>query len=196
MPPTFIDNGVTVEHPLELKFNAPAWDILSAIEQGSRAQTDVKGKLAEWFMFKHLDELKTRGILDDVTWYDKDGKPDFDLVIKGRTIVMECKNVRSGTSPKKIGKNYRVEVQKTRNQLVGDQKLRGYRIDEFEILAVCLFNQTGQWKYLFVRSSQLERRVEHPDYLVIMQTVPPSPQGVWKGTLEEALDELSTAHRK
>ena len=43
MPPTFIDNGVTVEHPLELKFNAPAWDILSAIEQGSRAQTDVKG---------------------------------------------------------------------------------------------------------------------------------------------------------
>ena len=124
-------------------------------------------------MFKHLDELKTRGILDDVTWYDKDGKPDFDLVIKGRTIVMKCKNVRSGTSPKKIGKNYRVEVQKTRNQLVGDQKLRGYPIDEFEILAVCLFNQTGQWKYLFVRSSQLERRVEHPDYLVIMQTVPP-----------------------
>jgi len=189
MPPTFVDNGLTVQHPLELKFNAPAWDILSAIEQGSRAQVDVKGKLAEWFLFKQLNELKGRGVIDTVNWYDTFGRPDFDVVVRGRAIVMECKNIRSGKMPKKIGDNYRVEVQKTRNQLTGGPA-RGYKVDEFEILAVCLFNQTGQWEYLFVMSSQLERRVEHPDYLVIMQTVPPSPRGVWKGTLPEILNDL------
>jgi hypothetical protein len=189
MPPTFVDNGLTVQHPLELKFNAPAWDILSAIEQGSRAQVDVKGKLAEWFLFKQLNELKDRGVIDTVNWYDTFGRPDFDVVVRGRTIVMECKNIRSGKMPKKIGDNYRVEVQKTRNQLTGGPA-RGYKVDEFEILAVCLFNQTGRWEYLFVMSSQLERRVEHPDYLVIMQTVPPSPGGVWKGTLPEILNDL------
>ena len=62
MPPRFIDDGKVVEHPLELKFNAPAWDILSAIEQGARSQEHVKGKLAEWFLFKQLEDLKARGI--------------------------------------------------------------------------------------------------------------------------------------
>ena len=189
MPPRFIDDGKFVEHPLELKFNAPAWDILSAIERGARSQVDVKGKLAEWFLFKQLDDLKARGIIEARTWYDAYGHPDFDVVLRGCTFRMECKNIRSGKMPKKIGDNYRVEVQKTRNQLTGGPA-RGYKVDEFEILAVCLFNQTGQWEYLFVMSSQLERRVEHPDYLVIMQTVPPSPRGVWKGTLPEILNDL------
>ncbi len=27
---------------------------------------------------------------------------------------------------------------------------RGYKVDEFDILAACLFNQTGEWKYLFL----------------------------------------------
>jgi len=42
MPPTFTDDGQTVQHPLELKFNTSAWEILCAIEQGFRAQGDVK----------------------------------------------------------------------------------------------------------------------------------------------------------
>ncbi len=50
MPPQFVESGRPVRHPLEVKFNAPAWDILSVIERGFRAQVDVKGKLAEWFL--------------------------------------------------------------------------------------------------------------------------------------------------
>ena len=191
MPPRFIDDGKVVEHPLELKFNAPAWDILSAIQQGARSQVDVKGKLAEWFLFKQIEDLKARGIIEARTWYDAYGHPDLDVVLRGRTFRMECKNIRSGKIPKKFGENYRVEVQKTRNQLVGGKKLRGYRADEFEILAACLFNQTLRWDYLFVPSDKLERRVEHPDYLEIMQPVPPSPGGVWKGTLAEVLNDLA-----
>ncbi len=172
MTPTFFDNGKSIEHPLELKFNAPAWDILSAIERGFRAQVDVKGKLAEWFLYKQLVELKDRGIIEAVTWHDADGKPDFDVVIEGRTIRIECKNVRSGKNPKGYQGNYRVEIQKTRNQLTGGPA-RGYKVDEFEILAACLFNQNGIWEYVFVQATRLERRPEFPDYLVIMQPVPP-----------------------
>ena len=191
MPPTFTDHGQTIQHPLELKFNATGWDILCAIEQGFRAQVDVKGKLAEWFLYKQLKELKSRGVIEDVIWHDTNGRPDFDIMIGGRTIRMECKNVRSGANPKGYQGDFRVEIQKTRNQLVGGVSLRGYRADDFEVLAACLFNQTGTWDYVFVESGRLARRPNFPDYLVIMQPVPPSPRGVCKGTLEEVLNELS-----
>jgi len=191
MPPTFTDDGQTVQHPLELKFNTSAWEILCAIEQGFRAQGDVKGKLAEWFLYKQLVELKDSGVIEDVIWYDKDGRPDFDIVIGGRTLRLECKNARSKKAPKKLGESFEVELQKTRNQLVGGKKLRGYRVDSWDILAVCLFNKTGTWTYLFVETARLERLEGFPDYLVVMQPVPPSPRGVWKGTLAEVLNELS-----
>src|SRR3954454_22877383 len=61
MPPQFFEAGQPVRHPLEVKFNAGAWDILCAIEKGFRAQVDVKGKLAEWFLYKVLEELKATG---------------------------------------------------------------------------------------------------------------------------------------
>lgn len=35
------------KHPLEELWNTSAWDILSAVQRGFRAQVDVKGKLAE-----------------------------------------------------------------------------------------------------------------------------------------------------
>lgn len=190
MQPKFSLAGPFLQHPLEVAFNAPAWDILSAVERGFRARVDVKGKLAEWFLFKELESLRTQGVLDSVTWHDADGRPDFDLVVQGRTFQLECKNVRSGKNPKNIGENYRVEIQKTRNA-VGGGPSRGYRIDEFDILAACLFNQGGAWNYLFVRPEYLARRPNHPDYLEIMQTVPTSPERVWKGTVAEILRELA-----
>jgi len=190
MPPTFTEDGRTIQHPLELRFNASGWDILSAIERGFRAQVDVKGKLAEWFLYKQLVELRDSSVIENVTWYDIDGRPDFDIVIRGRTIRMECKNVRSGESPKSYQGDFRVEIQKTRNQLTGGPA-RGYRVDEFEVLAACLFNQAGTWDYVFIEASRLARRAAFPDYLVIMQPVPPRPRGVWKGTLAEVLNELS-----
>ena len=99
---------------------------------------------------------------------------------------MECKNVRSG----KVSKSgWRIEIQKTRNQ-VGGGPTRGYRADEFDILAACLFNQSGQWKYLFALGEHLERRPEHPDYLVIMQKVPDTFTGHWHENLEVAIGDV------
>ena len=51
-----------MNHPLEVALNAPANDILDAISKGFRAQADVKGKLAEYFLEKELSRLKDKGV--------------------------------------------------------------------------------------------------------------------------------------
>lgn len=187
MPPQFYENGKFVQHALEQLFNASGWDILSAIERGFRAQVDVKGKLAEWFLYKHLVELRELGIIEKVEWRDQDGVPDFLIRIRGRQLQMECKNVRSGDAA--FRNAFKVEIQKTRNQ-IGGGPTRGYKADEFDILAACLFNQTGEWKYLYCSTSNLERRPQHPDYLVIMQKVPYQAQDDWRAHLEEAIGDV------
>jgi hypothetical protein len=144
--PQFFENGVVVQHPLEQLFNAPGWDILSAIERGFRAQVDVKGKLAELFLYRQLQGLAQTGTITDLAWRDQDGIPDFLVEYQGRHLQIECKNVRSGDAVFKDA--YKVEIQKTRSQIGGGPS-RGYKADEFDVLAACLFNQTGQWAYLF-----------------------------------------------
>src|SRR5262245_19546548 len=95
MPPQFFEAGQPVRHPPEKKCNASAWDILCAIERGFRAQVDVKGKLAEWFLFKVLEIDREAGLFSAVEWSDEDGKPDFRLAGEGFDLRMECKNLRS-----------------------------------------------------------------------------------------------------
>jgi hypothetical protein len=187
MPPQFYDKGVVVHHPMETLFNPSGWDILSAIEKGFRAQVDVKGKLAEFFLYRQLIKLQRRGVIDQVDWRDQDGVADFLIRVKRLELRMECKNVRSGRTRSRDA--YKVEIQKTRSQ-IGGGPARGYRVDEFEILAACLFNQTGRWEYLFTTTVNLERRPAWPDYLVIMQRVPLQPEGHWKSTLEDVLGSL------
>jgi hypothetical protein len=203
MPPQFFESGKKpIQHPLEKLFNASGWDILSAIEKGFRAQVDVKGKLAELFLFRQLDMLQTAGVISTLEWHDQDGVPDFSMTYKDRPLRVECKNVRSPirkpttaakrpARPETVAPAWRVEIQKTRNQLTGGPA-RGYKNDEFEILAVCLFNQSGKWEYLFIRTDKLQTRAEYPDYLTIMQPVPPSAEGNWKATLKEVLVRIAS----
>jgi hypothetical protein len=187
MAPQFTDAGQPFKHSLEVKFNADAWDILSAIERGFRAQVDVKGKLAEWFLFKVLEEMKVAGEFTEVTWTDEDGKPDFRLVGADFDLSMECKNLRS--DEKYADGSYKLETQKTRNQkgTAPGAGTRFYKITEFNVVADCLFNQTQEWKYYFARTVDLERHPSHRDCLKTMQKVPQTPGGVWKATLREVL---------
>jgi transcriptional regulator with XRE-family HTH domain len=72
---------MTISHPLEAEWTCDAWDILTAVERGHRAQVDVKGKLAEYFLHEYLRRLETMlpGLVVR-SWNDIDGEPDFDLV--------------------------------------------------------------------------------------------------------------------
>jgi hypothetical protein len=112
MPPQFYENGAFLQHPLEARFNASAWDILSAVDKGFRAQVDVKGKLAELFLYRQLVALQARGVIDKVEWRDKDGIPDFQIEAKGIALEAECKNVQSGTA--RFAHAYKVDAQSNR----------------------------------------------------------------------------------
>lgn len=189
-------------HPLEKKWNTSAADILTAIEHGFRAQVDVKGKLAEYYLFKRLQELEKDGLVKHVEWPDRDGQPDFLVDVRDRTLRIECKNVRSpqatkgGTALRKLPPvaqlvAARVEIQRTRNSMDGTPT-RAYRADEFDMLAACLFNVTGRWEFLYVVTRALRRREKLPDYLEIMQPVPLHPDGPWVDDLKEVLNKAAS----
>lgn len=172
-------------HPLENKLNAPANDILEAISSGFRTQVDVKGKLAELYLYRQLKKLETRGIISNIIWHDVDGQPDFEITFQGRSVQIECKNLRNenykGTNP-----SYKVEIQKTRNSKDGTNT-RSYTVDYFDILAVCTFNQTGNWEFVFIDSSNLERVESNNQLLKIMQRVPIRTTNPWKKNIVEVL---------
>ncbi|MGO9268110.1 MAG: hypothetical protein ACLQBA_25000 [Candidatus Binataceae bacterium] len=150
-------------HPLEEKWNVSAADILTAIEHGFRAQADVKGKLAEYYLFKRLQELEKDGRVKHVQWPDRDGQPDFLVDVRDRTLRIECKNVRSPQAAKQPTVA-RVEIQRTRNSMDGTPT-RAYRADEFDILAACLFNVTGRWDFLYVVTTDLRGARSFPSTL-------------------------------
>lgn len=138
-----------IGHALENTFNASARDILDAIESGFRAQADVKGKLAELYLYRALDALQERGLISQLIWSDRDGEPDFFLDYEGNRVSIQCKNVRSRERYKtgERSGHFKVELQKTRggtDPRTGE-RTRYYRPDEFDVVAVCLFNQTGTW---------------------------------------------------
>jgi hypothetical protein len=183
-----------VRHPLEDLLNADASDILSSIQKGHRAIVDVKGKLAEYYLDKKLAALKNQKVIEDYRWSDKDGQPDFFIDHRGKHLKMECKNVRSGDAYCKNGQ-YMVEIQKTRNSKDGTNT-RGYRVAEFDILAVCLFNQTKQWEYQFIVTRNLEKRPEDKKILKIMQSVPSKSTSPWLTDLLEALNSAAKLHHE
>jgi hypothetical protein len=185
-------------HPVEDELNAPAADILDAIGAGFRARIDVKGKLAELYLARQLDELSRLGHIERYEWNDRDGRPDFNVFVRDAEVIVECKNVRSPTvtelkRPRETWRS-RVELQKTRNSMDGTPT-RGYRPDEFDALSVALFNQIGRWEYVHCLTADLERRSADPDRLVIMQPVPLRPSGIWKGSLLDVLKAAAKAKR-
>lgn len=179
-----------IGHPLENEMKASAGQILSAISHGFRAKVDVKGKLAELLLkTNHLDPLVNAGLLETVTWHDTDGKADFELRLPGRPapLWLECKNVRSGLSVRRGAQSVRrLEIQKTRNSKDG-ANTRSYRLGQFDLLAACLFNETGRWEYLFTRTVDLARAGEHTDLLKTMQDVAIEPEGCWTPDLARLL---------
>ncbi len=164
---------MTFSHPLEKRLNAPVTDILEAIEHGFRAQVDVRGKLAELYLHRHLERLRTEGRIVSLQWHDADGQPDFEIVMpEGRNLRVECKNLRSDENFRPE-RGCKVEIQKTRGGRDRQgRKTRGYLADHFDVLAVCTFNQTGEWKFRFIAARQLARREDDPQVLKVMQPVP------------------------
>jgi hypothetical protein len=142
--------------------------------------------LAEYFLHRELETLEKNKAISDLLWSDVDGKPDFTFTFHGKAVRLECKNVRSPDLKRKVD-SFRAELQKTRNSKDGTPT-RAYRMDQFEILSVALFNRTGKWNYLHISVHSLACRRELPELLEIMQTVPQvAPYGHWRHSILDAL---------
>jgi len=186
----------SIDHPVEKLLNASARDILDAIKSGFRALVDVRGKLAELYLFRALRSIEEEGIITDLRWSDKDGEPDFFLSYRGRVLSIQCKNIRAGQQYR-TGENtgsFKVELQKTRGGIDPNtgEKTRLYRPDEFDLVAVCLFNQTGAWEFLYAKAGDLARHRKQPDRLEVMHPVPPRPTGSWHADLRQVLSTISS----
>jgi len=175
-------------HPLLEAWKVTAMDIIQAVSHGFRAQIDVKGKLAEWMLYKELNRLQGEGSIQRIDWLDADDKPDFVIRVGGKDVVVECKNVRSLAAKEKPDSAIRVDLQKTRNAQDGTNT-RGYRIDHFDVLSACLFNRTGRWEFLHVAIGRLATRPHDPTCLKVMHVVPAAPEAHWYGSILEAIKD-------
>jgi hypothetical protein len=112
----------------------------------------VKGFVAEYHLEKMLNELKNEGILQSVERVDADGEPDFRIKSYKGTFRVECKMVMSA-KPYSDG-DFKIDFQRTRNS-PSDPLSRFYKKTDFDIVAACLYNQTGRWEFRFIRTADL-----------------------------------------
>lgn len=183
-----------MNHPLAITLGASEYDILTAICHGRRSVVDAKGKLAELFLYRLLQGNPT---FAEVHWLDKHNHPDLKIRLNRDELHfsdyrVECKNIRSLS----IGGNggYRVELQKTRNSKDG-KPTRSYPNDHFEILAVCMFNRTGNWTFLFHAANTLPTDPKQPRHLqkLIPLPAPGEPLGTWRADVVDAINDYEHA---
>lgn len=139
-------------HLLESEFELAADEILEVIARSPRCKQMVKGFVAEYHLERILRELAEKGVLDSVERIDKDGEPDFKVEVGNKQLLIECKMVMSAR-PYANG-DLKVDFQRTRNS-PGDPLSRYYKKGDFDIVAACLYNQTGKWEFRYIRTSNL-----------------------------------------
>ncbi len=164
-------------HPVEVEMGLSASEILDVIKRSDRCYQTVRGYVAEKHLEKLLEQLKTSGAIQNFVFIDKDGQPDFQVALHGRTKTIECKNVMSKT--KYSNGDFKVDFQRTRNQLgSGARTGRYYKVTDFDILAASKRDQTGHWKFLFVRTTDLPQvTISGVRCLVKAVRVPPAVAG-------------------
>jgi hypothetical protein len=164
-------------HALEAEFGMPSTEILEMVIERKRLAVAVRGGVAEWHLNRLFQEDPN---IDRVAPLDKDAMHDFDVVmLDGTKVRVECKNCS-----KERYKNgeIKVETQKTRASK-NDPASRFYKIDQFDVVAACLWSPTGEWTFAFRKTSELALHDRHEGRLAALQRV----NDTWARTLTEAL---------
>ena len=145
-------------HELDRAFQLPASEILDVVLKNNRCFVNLKGAIAQEHLARYLKRLVDAGLIQDFEPIDEDGRPDFLVEFKGKHLLLECKNVQKGTGRK--DKSITIDFWRTRYQKTQGPISRYYHQSEFQVLAACLFNRTGEWSFRFIQTSVLTR---HPD---------------------------------
>jgi hypothetical protein len=186
-------------HPLEVAYQLSAAELLDALSKRFRARVALEGAVAEVHLGKHIEALCRAGTIKSFEEHDLDGDPDLTIqTMDGRTLTIECKNVRDADEAYRVGGQvvaYKVETQKTRASR-GDPASRFYDVGYFDVLAVCLGKKTGDWRqFAFARAAALALHAENPAKLAVMQRVPlVAPDGSveppWHASLTALLSSM------
>lgn len=187
--PEFFLDGKKVQHALELALNASGWAILTAIERQRMSVMNVKGQLAEYYLNEYLGRQQRESIIESFEW--RTDSPDFTIVVDGRSYTIECKNVRKA-SGKQVDPMW-VETQRTRGGRKNGEDTRPYRVSDFDILAVALFNRIGQWDHWFIASKKLGTRPENRELLAVRQEMPEQPDNKWHRDILLAIKDIEHA---
>ncbi len=163
-------------HQLERDFALSSSEILEIISTRTRLAVAVRGGVAEY----HLERvLLADPQVAHIARLDQDAQHDFDVTLTdGRLVRVECKNV----SPERYTNgDYKVEVQKTRASK-GDPASRFYRVDQFDVVAACLYAPTRDWAFRYALTTALARHSTYPDRLAPLQHV----DATWAAHLADA----------
>ncbi len=182
-----------MSYPLENEYGLTAYELLDAISGRFRLKVALEGAVAEVQLRRKIQALQGRRLIRGFEEHDINGHPDFTVwpARQSDGLLLECKNVRDDAY-KRQGNvvAYKVEVQKTR-AAISDPSSRFYPVDYFQLLAVCLGKQPGNWSdFLFARSQDLDRHATYPDRLAVFQRVPllaSNDVAPWYRSLEEVL---------
>ena len=139
--------GASGAHPLEIAYNMSKAAIFDLIASERYLNVAMRGSVAEFHLAAHLPKI--RGITDVVRLREV-GQPDLQFRFAGKTITVECKNVRSVLRKG----DPQVDFQRTRNSK-GDPCSRFYSFDSFDILAACLYPVTEKWDFQFCFTKDL-----------------------------------------
>ena len=154
-------------HPMERELGLSAHQILDMIGGAFRLKAAVRGSAAE----HHLGEyLRSVPGVTKVRAIDEDGRPDFEVVVRRRAILIECKNVLRRLTTAGLP---RVDFQKTRASKK-DPCSRYYKPTQFDVLAACLHPITERWEYRFASTATLPSHPRCPGHLSSQVTVSPS----------------------
>jgi hypothetical protein len=146
-------------HELEREFGLNAVEILDVINNRNRCKIAVRGAIAEAHLLRHLRELESAAVIERFEDYDIDGFPDCRAYYRGRSFLIECKNVEKPKPRKRAPESdpVTIDFQRTRNPIDKPWE-RFYLPDEFQIVAACLWNRTGIWNSRFAATADLPRR--------------------------------------
>jgi hypothetical protein len=164
-------------HVLEAEFELTSAEILEIIATRNRLSVAVRGGVAE----HHLERVLRRDpTVATVTRLDQDAQPDFAVTLTDqRRVLVECKNA----SPKPYADGaFKVEVQKTRSSK-GDPASRFYRVDQFDVVAACLYAPTHAWDFRYRVTAALTPHPTHPGRIAPIQRI----DDTWHRTLRAAL---------
>jgi hypothetical protein len=191
-----------VIHRLERDLRVPAEVILEAIARSpDLTQRGVRGIIAEAVFIQDVMPRALAAGWKDTT-PDNTENPSYDARVSrgGLDVRIQVKTQRLQRGQvlerafPKLGTCFVTETQRTRSgKTAKGISTRPYRDDEFDVLAVCLFPSTGDWReFRFALVRDLVRRPRHKHLLAVFQPVPrdPNPTGKWSANLVAKLEQF------